>query len=419
MAIPSLLRFLLKIVLGLLVLAAGVMTAVYFLKSTPPVKRVQPQIQPTLVRVFQVRPTSARVSLRAMGTVVPAREIVLKAQVSGKVLAMSKAFLPGGRVDEQTELLRIDHREYSIAVRKKESALAMARADLELEKGRQEVALQEYRLLKEGSAAAGLEKSELALRKPQLEQVEAEVKQALADVDKARLDWARTRIKAPFPALIRKRNVDIGSLVSPQEPLATLVDTRNYWVETQISLDELHFLSLEANGTADPAVVHSQSGRGTWQGSVQQLTGEVDETTRMATVIVVVPEPLDRRPELLLGDYVQVIIQGRTLDQVYDVPRSALHQKDAVWLYDQGQLAVVKVHPVWKDQNSVYVDQGLQPGDLVITSPLSMPVPGMELKIVQENASAAEDSRDKAREAFRSSIRPVPASQTRAKGVQE
>ncbi len=376
------LKSLLKLLFGAVVLGAGVGAALYFLKTKPTVQRVRPEPKPAQVEVFEAVPSSVTVKVKAMGTVVPAREIVLRSRVSGTVISLSRKFLPGGLVDEDSELLRIDPDDFEIEVKKKKSALARALADLKLEQGRQEVARQEYRLLQEGSARE-LEKSELALRRPQLEQARADVAGARADLEMARLDLARTRIKAPFPALIRERKVNVGSLVSSQDALATLVDSRKYWVEAQVALGDLRLLRLGGSIGPSPAVVHSQSTNETWPAQVLQLTGSVDETTRMATLILEVPEPLAGNRELLLGDYVRVVIQGRELQNMIKLPLQALHQDNTVWLFDQGRLRTVSIRPVWKSEDAVYTDQGLDAGDLIITSQLSMPAPDMRLSIHQ------------------------------------
>jgi hypothetical protein len=118
-----------------------------------------------------------------------------------------------------------------------------------------------------------------------------------------------------------------------------------------------------------------------WSGKTIGLTGTVDEESRMATVLISVCNPLDGPQPLMLGDYVTTVIQGRNLDGVIELPRSALRQNSTVWLHDQGHLRMQPVRVAWKAREVFYVTGGLQPGQLVVTSDISTPVQGMLIAV--------------------------------------
>lgn len=371
-----------KGLLPLAIIGLGIIVAISFMKTRPTVSRSSPKPQPVPVQVSTAQLENATVTVTSMGTVVPSREITLQAQVSGKVVAMADDFLPGGRIDRDTELLRIDPRDYDIELDKKESAVARARADLRLEEGQQDVARQEFQLLRDSSEAS-LEESDLALRRPQLLQARADLSSALADLDQARLNLSRTVVTAPFNALITERNVNLGSLVSSQDDLATLVSIDEYWVEVLVPLGRLPFLDLQQQGGCSVEIV-SQTGAGTWSGRTLRLTGTVDEESRMATVLISVSDPLERGRQLMLGDYVAAVIQGRVLNDVVVLPRSALRQGDTVWVHVQGRLRMQQVKVGWKAPEVVYLSSGIEPGQQVVTSDLPTPVAGMRISVEPE-----------------------------------
>ncbi|MFO7875913.1 MAG: efflux RND transporter periplasmic adaptor subunit [Desulfovermiculus sp.] len=371
-----------KIVLGLIILSLGTGAAYYFISNQPTVSRQKPQIKSTLVETEPAQPTEAAVTINAMGTVVPSREITLRTQVSGEIIQVAEHFTPGGQMPQGKTAVRIEPKDYEIKVHKAKSSLARARADLRLEQGKQDVARQELDMFAQGSELA-LEETDLALRRPQLEQVQAEVSSSRADLDQAELDLSRTRINVPFNALITERKVNLGSQVNVQDSLATLVDTDTYWVRASVPVDRLRFIDLSAR-EGNPVRITSQSGTGEWKGRTLRLTGEVDQDTRMATLIIAVPNPLEQQengPPLMLNDYVQIKIQGRTLHDVTPLPRRALRNDQKVWVVQDGQLDIRPVQIAWKDREQVYIDQGLTPGDQVVLSPLSTPVQGMSLRV--------------------------------------
>ncbi|CAN2040474.1 hypothetical protein GMMP15_1790001 [Candidatus Magnetomoraceae bacterium gMMP-15] len=143
-----------------------------------------------------------------MGTVISAQEVGLQTQVSGRILKISSKLIPGGRFKKGEELLRIDDRDYKIAIDIQKASVAQAFMEFKTEKGRQSIASEEWNLL--GSEIESTkEERELALRKPQLENARAAVDSAKSSLKKAELDLKRTVIKAPFNSLVKDKLVYI------------------------------------------------------------------------------------------------------------------------------------------------------------------------------------------------------------------
>ena len=384
-----------KILIPILILALGGAAAVFFHKTAPKVKRVRPPKQAQLVEVVSAHKADAAMTIACMGTVVPSREVVLKAEVEGRVEWVSETFVPGGLPAKGEDLLRLDSGEYEIEVEKNRGAVAKAQADVDLEGGQQKVARQEYEGLSE-VARTETDNTDLILRKPNLRQVQASLDIAKADLEKALLDLERTTITAPFNGLVTEISVNVGSRVGTQDSLLTLVGTDEYWVEALVPLDRLGVIDLESSGGA-AAVVRSLSGEGMWNGRALRLTGALTDTTRMATVLVSVADPLGLKrevggPPLLLGDYVNVEIQGRVLHDVMELPRGTLREGGVVWVLRDGALDARDVSVAWKEGNSVFVDAGLEEGDQVIVSDISSPVPGMALAVLDRESGATPDS---------------------------
>ncbi len=374
----------LKVLLPVLFLALGAGVAWQFISSKPPVSRQQPQVRTPGVEVFSVRKSDVQTMVSAMGTVVPARKLILRSKVGGTVLETAPGFTPGGVLQEGTTVLRIDPRDYETEVQKQKSNLAMARAEMRLEEGRQDVARQELDMLQQGSNPE-LQETDLALRLPQLEKARAEVQSASSELDKARLNLSRTSIVAPFDVLVLEQEAHQGSEVGTRDKLATLVDTREYHIRAMVPLRSLKLIDLQAK-EGNQVKVASQSGTGEWAGRTLRLTGEVDEQARMAALLIRVRDPLgleSEREQLLLDDYVQLEIQSRVLHEVFALPRKALRENDKIWVYQNGQLQIRQTEVIWGDQERIYVKQGLDEGEQVIVSDLSTPVQGMEVSVIQ------------------------------------
>ena len=372
-----------RALLPLLLIIGGGAAWSYFQSTAPVMKKARPKRSVTMVETMAASLGQARTKVTVMGTVTAARQVSLKAQVAGVVQTVSSHFIPGSLVQKGETLIRLDPRDYQVSVRKAQSALADATAALAIEQGSQNIAREEVKLLTQISSDA-VSQTDLALRKPQLAQVKADVDLAQADLDQARLNLARTTITAPFNAMVLERFVNEGSYVGSQAEMVTLVGTDEFWIEAMVPLDQLYYIDITRPG-GSPVTITSQTGPGTWQGRVVQVAGKVNDSGRMSTVIVAVKNPLGTQAHpaatpLMMDDYVKVAIAGRTLSNVIALPRSVLQDNDTLWINRDNTLDIRKVDLAWKDSESVYIASGVTPGEAVITSGLSVPVQGMPLK---------------------------------------
>ena len=85
-----------------------------------------------------------------------------------------------------------------------------------------------------------------------------------------------------------------------------------------------------------------------------------------------------------VGEYVRVLIEGEELQNVFQVPRSALHNDSEVWIVnEEGKLSIRPVKTIWRDQGSVVVRDGFKSGENLVISDIAAPVAGMDLRIDQ------------------------------------
>lgn len=395
----SKLAVLFNILVCLLILAAGAGAFAYFMQNKVSAKKVRRPPRAPLVETIEARRSNVPMQLKAMGTVTPSREIVLKPEVSGTVQEISPNLTPGGRITAGELLVRLDPRQYELEVTKREIGVQSAEADLALEQGQQVVAREELKML--SAEEGGLLQTDLALRKPQLLQAKAALESARADLEQARLDLSRTELRAPFNALVTDRQVNTGSQVSPGNALATLVGTDEFWVQAALPLDVLARLNLEQPGGV-PVTLRPQAGSAHWEGRLVRLAGELTEETMMATGIVVVPGPLSpadpgQRP-LILGEYVSLEFPSEPLEDVFALPRGALREGGTVWVLagkpGKRRLEALPVTPLGTDHDRVFIRQGLEEGARVIVSELTGALDGMQVAVEgdPEPASSGENA---------------------------
>jgi len=381
---------------GVLVLGIVVTGALFFLK--PAVSRARPAAPKPTVRVLTVNARDVQAVVRSTGTVVPSQSVTLLSQATGRVVSQAKALIPGGRFRSGDIMVRLDSRDYELAMAEKESQLRQAEVELQLEEGRQEVAKAEWELL---GAKEGVPEAALALRKPQLAAAVENYRAAQSGLERAKLDLSRTVLRAPFNALVVEENVDIGQMVSPSAVVAGLIGTDRFWIEGSISVEQLGLIEVpNFNATQGSLadVVH-ELGVGesvTREGRVIGLAGGLDVLTRTAKLLIAVDHPLDP-PEgaapLLNGAFVHVAIQGRSMADVFIVPRVSVIEGAAVWVVDEGgRLSRREITIGWGDGETVAVTRGLSEGDRVVITTLAHPINGMEVLVADTATEPAVGS---------------------------
>jgi RND family efflux transporter MFP subunit len=394
--IKSIIRLLFGTVFGVLLplvlIAAGGVGALYLLRTPPQAERSKNtarQQQARLVEVQEHWETDRVVEVEVMGTVKPARSVALQAQVGGRVIAVNENLVVGGLLPEGTMAVRIDPSDYELAVRQRQSDVAQAESDLQIEMGQQEIARQEFELLGEKIPQ---QESSLALRRPQLEKARAKLEAARTALENAKLDLSRTTVQIPFNSLVLSESIERGTIVSAQTQLAHLVGTDQYWVELSVPVDDLRFILLPGVDGQQGSEVYLYDtaawGDGVSRvGHVIRSSGVVDEESRMSRVIVAVDDPLSIQPEnqgqpqVLMNSYLRAEIVGKKLENIVPLAREYLHEGNSIWVMnEENQLEIRPVEIAWRGPKEVLILSGIKDGELVVTSRLASPVEGMSLR---------------------------------------
>lgn len=392
-----------KAVIPLLVLAAGAALVFWMMQTAPKAERTQRPRQARLVEVVPVERQDRQVIVRAQGTVRPAREVVIRPQVDGEVIAVSEKLEPGGRFERGEQLVEIDPRDFELAVQIARSDLDRAEADLAIEMGNQKVAEREYELL--GKELSDQEKA-LVLREPQLATARAAVARAEAELADALLDLERTRVTAPFDALVVTESADVGTkFTSTQAEIATLIGTDTFWVELAVPQDDLKWIRLPYGDRPGARVSLRQpkvwNAGATREGRVVRLLSDLSQQGRMARLLVAVDDPLalepDNRdkPRLIVGQYLQAEIVGRVVENAVALDRRFLRQGDRVWVMNsESRLEVRPVSIAHRGAERVVVTAGIESGERIVATDIATASEGMPLRLDGDTAGqVAADGR--------------------------
>ena len=165
--------------------------------------------------------------------------------------------------------------------------------------------------------------SQYATTKANLAAGEAQVQQSTAREALLAEQFANTRVRAPFDAVVSDRYLDRGALVQPGTPILRLVEEAPLLV--QFRVPERDLSAVQTGAAFDVAT--EATGERTFSGIVRRVAGEVRRNDRT----VLVEGELAETDELLLpGMYADVSVSLRDLDNALIVPGAALLERVAM-----------------------------------------------------------------------------------------
>lgn len=371
-----------------LIIFLGVVLFAAMLASRPKPEKKAIEEMAMLVDTIELTAGNYPMIIRTRGNIEAKMDTLLVSEVSGKITHIHPAFHIGGVFTENEILLTIDDSDYQVAVKRALANLASRKAQLEAEMARAEQARKDWETVGRGQPSA------LVLRKPYVDEAKAAVAAAEADLQQARSNLERTRIKAPFKGIIREKNVDLGQYVSPGSGLARLVATEVAEVRFPLTEQELG----ELDWSNPPAVqLYLDDQPEPINAHIDRTERIADPRTRTVNVVAEVSDPfaLDSRlgnPPLRTGRFVSALIQGRIHENVYRVPRHLLRGESQLLIMDaDSKLIIEDIIVLGGDTDHVLAKINWPSPMQVVSSAIQAPVTGMTLRTRQSETKGRDE----------------------------
>ena len=396
------------ILLGSIIVAAILVR----LRPEPPVR--EPPSRIPFVTTAVAEPRQGSIPVHGAGTVRPRAEVHIAAQVSGKVSWVAPSFQSGGRVSAGEVLFRINDADYVNLVRQASANVAAQQVGLLLAEADARIAEDEYERYerRETLDAGSGDASPLALRLPQLEAARAALARDSAVLADANLALMRTEVTAPFSGIVRSESVAPGQFVAPGQSVGRLYADDAVEVVVPLSDQDAALIpalwELEAGdgNRRVSAKVSAEYGDMLyqWTGYVDRAEAALDEQTRTIHVVIRVPRPMTAgapvpdddgdppalfgTPPLLVGQFVEVEIDGISPESYFAIPRAALRTGNEVWALRDGDLVtIVPVRVLQRADEVVYVVGELSAGQPVVVTGIQIATEDMAVRTSAEGAN--------------------------------
>lgn len=342
------------------------------LDDTADVKRRDAPIALPIVTVIERQPRTARATVSSFAQVRALWEATLRANVSGLVVEVSDKALTGARVNKGDVLLRLEDSELQAQLLVANQAVLEARFALVRAQNQTDLA---RNAAKRGGVA---KPTELTLRLPELRLAKQAVSVAEAQEKAAATALSYTTISAPFDGFVSRRSVSLGQTVSIGEDLLTLVDNQRF--ELDPSLSQQQWALLKHPIANNEVRIENRAGNLLALGRVRDAGGFLDTQTREYKVFVDVHEQAEES-RVLSGDLLQVVFQGKAVDNTLTLPECCLSRQGHIWYLDSSdRLLRASAEVLWRDGANVIVKVPSKEDKYrVVLIPLASFLPGQKL----------------------------------------
>jgi membrane fusion protein (multidrug efflux system) len=351
---------------------------------------------PPEVGVLTLEPRAVEITDQLPGRTTAFRVAEVRPQVTG--IVQKRMFVEGGEVKAGEQLYQIDPASYRAALSSAEAALKRAEAQAVTAKLLQE----RYAPLMAANAVSQQENDEAIAARAR---ADADVAEARAAVDTARINVVYTQVLSPITGRIGRALVTEGALVTSaqQNALATVQQLDPIYVDiTQSSTELLHLQrqlesgelvatdkhEAEVSLTLEDGTPYAERGR------LKVSEVSVDPSTGSVLLRAVFPNP---KRELLPGMFVRAQLTRGTRSAALLVPQRGVTRnakgEATVFVVDKDDKVNERVVTADRAINGEWlITAGLSAGERVVLDGLQKIKPGSPVKAVPATGQAGGDA---------------------------
>lgn len=389
----------LRIVLPLALLVLGITGYNKLSVEIPEEAQPRRERKPVETRVLELKREDYQVKIPSQGNVRAHGLVNLTAEVAGKVQAIHPPFEEGAFFAKGDILLEINPIDLQVALISAQAQVASAQLNLEKEEALAEQARLDWKDLGYED-----EPSALVRREPQLKAARQGLLLAEAQEQSALRNLERTKVTAPFDGRVLRRTVGVGQSIGPSTSLAEIFATDYSEVRLPLSTLNLRDITLPEDASDPPLVVTLRDGLDDqssteWSARILRTEGALDANTLELFAIARIEDPFglqSEQPPLRVGQPVIASIPGKTLEDVFVIPREAVSQLSRIRIVDPTTMKLDSsyIRPLHSDDDHIiFRDSSLEDGTLlVLTRLVYAPDGGGVIIIPEENEEVPDNS---------------------------
>jgi len=392
------------------------------------------------VQVQTAQPNDFPVVITGYGEARALTVVTIAPEVSGRVVYTTPELNVGRRIPSGDIIFRIDPADYEAGLQEAEAGVAQWQNTVARLKKQFDIDSQRLKTLKRSAhlsktefervkrlytsdrvgTRSGVDQAERAYNSAldqadqiaqavslyplQIREAESSLASARARLSIAATSLARCTVRAPFDARVKSVSIETGQFVSPGQNVLNLADDSMLEIQVPLaSRESRRWLMFDDWNRDQPATAWftglkpvactvrwtEDKAGSVWSGTLNRVV-KFDQQTRTITVAVRVSAEAaasnrNQGLPLVEGMFCAVEIPGRTMRDVFRLPRQAVSFENKVYLSNaEGRLQTAAVTVERIEGEFVFVSRGLKPGDSVITTRLIDPLENVLLEIAED-----------------------------------
>jgi RND family efflux transporter MFP subunit len=323
-----------------------------------------------LVSVLRPLISSEQLVISSTGSVAVRSYVSLMSQVSGRVVATSKALRNGGKFAAGETLVTLEQRDFILALAQVQADVTSARASLQLSEAEASVDIISYQRLNPGKAVPPL-----IAKEPQIAQANAQLQAAVARRDIAQVNLDRSVYSLPFSGRVVESSADEGQMLNSSQSFGRVYALDA--VEIVISLAPQELAKI---APAENRVAMITADGFTFEGRIDRISAERDPRTRFSQVFLT----SNNGSQLTPGTFVSVKLSGPIIENTFKLPVSSLQVGQTFWIVKDGTISSVPANILGRS-NGQYLVEAFEYGEGIITGTVPGARDGLPVRLVERN----------------------------------
>lgn len=328
-------------------------------------------IRKSELETLQISKSDQIRSFKITGRVIPKNTTQLFAEVPGKLRPGGILFKPGVSFAKGDILLKIESEEFRLGLEAQRSAFLNALTSImpDMKSDFPESYpdwLSYVEQYKSGDTLAPLPEPQSNKEKYYITTYQIYNQYFTIKAQEERL--SKYTITAPYAGTITQANIDVGSMISPGQPLGTIIHRYSYELEAGVNLETESQIKI-----GDRITFTSNDIPGTWVGTVVRKNKVIDPTTQNIPVYLQL-----KGKDIRAGMYLEGSYDFGKYTDVAILPSKAIKRDNSVLLLKDNTIEGRQIQPLEFQTESVVI-QGLQEGDVIILNDFDYPVEGKKV----------------------------------------
>lgn len=317
------------------------------------------------VKVQEIKNDTINILVSGFGRVSSSRNISLSAEIQGVLQAGSSELKPGESFTQGQLLFKVNDKEAQLALKARKSVylnlVATALADIKIDFPDSFSKWQNF--LDNIDINASL--PELPEIKTSKERTFLASRNVLSEYYTLKGDEERLKkyqIFAPFNGSIIDVTSEIGAVVNPGSPIATIIKTLGLEVTIPINAADISLVNI-----GNKVELHNQDKTSSFGGKVVRIAQNINPNTQLIDVFISIDA--DVKSVLYNGMYLEGDIYAGQVFEADEIPRRALLNDGKVFIVQDSLMIKKEIEIIKKNKNTVVVKK-LSNNDLVIIEPV-------------------------------------------------